>query len=126
MPLLEASAQRPETLHRAGLAEAEAVVCAEREDMHTLEITLLVRQLRPDVRVVVSLNNPAVGAALEEVTGPGSLLSTASLAAPSLVEDDATVGYATSISPTSHPGSRCPALSTSCSVPLWRRPFSLR
>ena len=87
VPLLEASARRAETLHRAGLADAEAVVCAEREDVHTLEITLLVRQLRPDVRVVVSLNNPAVGAALEEVTGAGSVLSTASLAAPSLVED---------------------------------------
>ena len=87
VPLLEASARRAETLHRAGLAGAEAVVCAEHEDVHTLEITLLVRQLRPDVRVVVSLNNPAVGAALEEVTGGGSVLSTAALAAPSLVED---------------------------------------
>jgi Trk K+ transport system NAD-binding subunit len=87
VPLLEASARRAETLRRAGLAGAEAVVCAEHEDVHTLEITLLVRQLRPDVRVVVSLNNPSVGAALEEVTGPGSVLSTAALAAPSLVED---------------------------------------
>lgn len=34
--------------------------------MHTLETTLLARRLREDLRIVVQLSNPAVGAALAE------------------------------------------------------------
>ena len=45
----------------AGLAGAQAVICAEGSDLLTLESALLVRDLRPDVRVVVHLDNPAVG-----------------------------------------------------------------
>lgn len=75
-----------ETLERAGLAGARAVVCVERTDLLVLETALLVRELRPDVRIVVELANPAVGRALESVTGAGSVLDVAELTAPALVE----------------------------------------
>jgi Trk K+ transport system NAD-binding subunit len=73
-------------LDRAGLARARAVVCAERTEVQTLETALLVSERRPDIRVVVQLANAAVGAAVGDVTGPGTVLDVASLAAPSIVE----------------------------------------
>jgi Trk K+ transport system NAD-binding subunit len=73
-------------LARAGLQMARAVVCAERTDLATLEAALLVRDLRPDVRVVVHLDNPAVGRAVQDVTGAGSVLDVAGLFAPSVVD----------------------------------------
>ena len=52
----------------------------------TLETALLVSERRPDIRVVVQLANAAVGAAVGQVTGPGTVLDVAALAAPSIVE----------------------------------------
>ncbi|HEX3981790.1 MAG TPA: NAD-binding protein, partial [Acidimicrobiales bacterium] len=46
----------------------------------------LVSEKRPDIRVVVQLANAAVGAAVTQVTGPGTVLDVAALAAPSIVE----------------------------------------
>jgi len=86
VPLLEASARQPETLHAAGLAGARALVCVEEDDVHTLETTLLARRLRTDLPIVVQLSNPAVGRALAGVAVPGRVLDTAVLAAPSVVE----------------------------------------
>ena len=70
----------------AGLARRGAVICAESSDLHTLETALQVRALRPDVRVVVHLDNPAVGGAVEGITGAGSVLDVAGLFAPSVVD----------------------------------------
>lgn len=70
----------------AGLAGASAVICAESTDLATLETALQVRNLRPDVRVVVHLDNPAVGGAVEGITGVGSVLDVAGLFAPSVVD----------------------------------------
>jgi Trk K+ transport system NAD-binding subunit len=73
-------------LDRAGLASARAVVCAERTEVQTLETALMVSERRPDIRVVVQLANAAVGAAVSQVTGAGTVLDVAALAAPSIVE----------------------------------------
>ncbi len=62
------------------------MICVESSDLHTLETALLVRDLRPDVRVVVHLDNPAVGGAVEGITGAGSVLDVAGLFAPSVVD----------------------------------------
>jgi Trk K+ transport system NAD-binding subunit len=83
---LAGSAQRASTLEEAGLAEASAVVCVESDDLQNLEIALLARRLRPEVRVVVSLTNAAVGRAIARVTGPRTVLDVATLAAPAFVE----------------------------------------
>ena len=81
-----ASSRLAETLVAAGLAGALALICTEDDDVHTLETALLARRLRTDVRIVVQLRNAAVGSALAEITGPGSVLDTATLAAPSILE----------------------------------------
>ena len=86
IPLIRGSSRTHETLLDAGLAGAAAVVCVEPDDLHALETALLVRQLRPDVRLAVELSNPAVGRAVAQVTGPGSVIDVAAVAAPSVVE----------------------------------------
>jgi Trk K+ transport system NAD-binding subunit len=80
------SAYRGQGLVEAGLAEALAVVCVEIDEIHTLETALRIRELRPDIRIVVQLANPSVAQALERVTGRGTVLDVATLAAPSFVE----------------------------------------
>jgi Trk K+ transport system NAD-binding subunit len=80
-------------LSEAGLDRAAAVVCAEANDLATLELALQVHEARPDVRLVVQLANPSVGRALETVTGANSVLNVATLAAPSFIE--ACLGLAT-------------------------------
>jgi Trk K+ transport system NAD-binding subunit len=84
VPHVPGSSRVAETLTGAGLAGAAAVVCAQEDDLYTLETALLTRQLRADVRVVAQLGNPAVGRAL---SGVGvAVLDVAGLSAPSVVE----------------------------------------
>jgi len=84
VPLITGSARAEETLVSAGLAGAIAVICAQHDDLQTLETGLLARRLRADVRVVAQLNNPAVGRAVKQVGI--SVLDVAGLSAPSVVE----------------------------------------
>ncbi len=80
------SAQLGHGLVEAGIDRASAVICAETNELATLEIAMRVREARPDVRLVVQLANPSVGRALERVLGAGTVLDVAALAAPSFVE----------------------------------------
>jgi Trk K+ transport system NAD-binding subunit len=70
----------------AGLAGAVAVVCMPGDDLQALEIALLARQLRPDVRLVVQMGNGAVSRALAELIGDASVLDVPALSAPAMVE----------------------------------------
>ena len=79
-------AYRGEGFAEARLEGATAVVCVEVDEIHTLETALRVRELRPEVTLVVELANPAVARALGRVSGPGSVLDVATLAGPSFVE----------------------------------------
>ncbi len=77
----------PGTLLRsAGLAGARAVVCTQASDLRNVEIALLARDMREDVSVVVHLDNPTVGRAVEDATGTGSALDVAGLFAPAVVD----------------------------------------
>jgi Trk K+ transport system NAD-binding subunit len=84
IPHIAGSPRSAETLAGAGLAGAEAVICAQEDDLPTLETALLTRELRADVRVVVQLSNPAVGRALSRIAI--SVLDVAGLSAPSITE----------------------------------------
>lgn len=86
VPTLPRGAHLSEPLFDAGIEGAAAVVCTEETDLRTLETVLLVRDLRPDVRVVAHLDNPAVAHAVEEVTGAATVLDVPSLFAPSVIE----------------------------------------
>jgi Trk K+ transport system NAD-binding subunit len=86
IPLLARGARLAEPLSEAGIAGAAAVICVESTDLRTLETVLLVRELRPDVRVVAHIDNPGVAHAVEEVTGAGTVLDVPGLFAPSVIE----------------------------------------
>ncbi len=75
-----------EALVEAQLAAASAVVCLASADLAALEAALLVRRLRPDIRLVARMANPQVARALAEVVSEGCVLDVAALAAPSVVE----------------------------------------
>ncbi|SHG98516.1 Trk K+ transport system, NAD-binding component [Jatrophihabitans endophyticus] len=83
---LAASGRRAATLNDAGLAGAAALICAHDSDLENLEIALLARRMRPDLRVVAQLENEAVARAVARVTGEDSVLDVAAIAAPSLAE----------------------------------------
>ena len=74
------------TLAAAGIHHARAVVCVLDDELKNLEIALVARELRPDVRVVTQLGNQAIGRAMAKGNGPGAVLDVASLAAPAIVE----------------------------------------
>ena len=82
--LVTGPARTEETLTQAGLADAVAVICAQDDDLSALETALLTRRLRPDVRVVAQLANPAVGRAVRQAGV--AVLDVAGLSAPSIVE----------------------------------------
>ena len=63
------NAARVEVLEMAGLATARAVICTERNELHTLEVALLARELNDGVRVIVRSSNAPVGEAIAGVTG---------------------------------------------------------
>jgi Trk K+ transport system NAD-binding subunit len=84
VPLIAGSTRAEETMISAGLPGAIAVICAQHDDLHTLESALLTRRLRADVRVVAQITNPAVGRAVKQVGI--SVLDVAGLSAPSVVE----------------------------------------
>jgi Trk K+ transport system NAD-binding subunit len=86
VPHLQLGPRISETLYEAGLTGAAAVVCVQRDDLHTLETALLVHELNPETRVVMHLDNPAVGRGVAGVTGSGSVLDVAGLFAPSVIE----------------------------------------
>ncbi|HEX3841356.1 MAG TPA: NAD-binding protein [Acidimicrobiales bacterium] len=86
VPHIRKNAYFGDALHEADLDAALAVVCVEINEIHTLETALRIREIRPDVRMVVQLANPAVARALERVSGDGSVLDVATLAGPSFVE----------------------------------------
>jgi Trk K+ transport system NAD-binding subunit len=77
--------QSPDALSAAGVTDAEAVICADDDDLN-LEIALLARQANPDVRVVARLGNGVLREAMAQDNGPGAILDVADLAAPSVVE----------------------------------------
>jgi Trk K+ transport system NAD-binding subunit len=75
-----------EPFYDAGIIGASAVVCAESTDLRTLETVLLIRDLRPEIRIVADLDNPAVARAVEDVLGSVGVLDVGALFAPSVVE----------------------------------------
>jgi Trk K+ transport system NAD-binding subunit len=78
--------QAPEGLAAAGVADAQAVICADDDDDLNLEMALLARQANPHTRVVARLANSVLREAMAQDNGPGAILDVADLAAPSVVE----------------------------------------
>lgn len=85
-PHMSTDGDPAQRLRAAGIDGARAVVCTQASDLGNVEMALLVRDMRDDVAVVVHLDNPTVGRAVEDATGPGSVLDVAGLFAPAVVD----------------------------------------
>lgn len=86
VPQIIGNSRRRETLERAGLHSAAAMICTQSDELAVLETSLIARAARPGLRVIARLANEAVGSAIEDVTGPGTVLNAAALAAPAFVQ----------------------------------------
>jgi Trk K+ transport system NAD-binding subunit len=86
VPHVHSNPRREATLVEASLATAAALICLAPNDLHNLEVALLARRLYPNLRIITQLSNTAVGRAVERVTGAGTVLDVATLAAPTLAE----------------------------------------
>ncbi len=74
-----------EVLRQAHVATARAVVAATNHELANLEIALLVRELNPQQRVVVRLNDPRLSETLRVAANVRLALSLPALAAPAFV-----------------------------------------
>jgi Trk K+ transport system NAD-binding subunit len=74
-----------EVLRQAHAGTARAVIAATNNDMTNLEVTLLVREMNPSLRVVVLLNDPQFAQMLREAANVRLALSVPALAAPAFV-----------------------------------------
>lgn len=86
IPIVVRGASLSESLRDAGISGAEAVIVIESTDLKTLETVLLAHDLRPEVRLVAHLDNPAVASAVKEISGVATVLDVATLFAPSVIE----------------------------------------
>ena len=80
------NAARREVLESASVSTASSLVCVESNELHTLEVALVAREINSGIRVIVRSSNAPVGEAIGTVTGPGTVLDAAALSAPAFVE----------------------------------------
>ncbi|RKN19017.1 TrkA family potassium uptake protein [Micromonospora musae] len=74
-----------EVLRRAGVAQAAAVALVADDDVTNVDGATIVRELDPDVRLVVRLFNPVLGEGVATMLGDCAVLSGSEIAAPAFV-----------------------------------------
>ncbi|MEV0286098.1 NAD-binding protein [Kribbella sp. NPDC050820] len=81
-------------LRRAGVdakdgkpSTARALVLLDNDDVHNVHTALTARDMDPDLRIVVQMVNPRLGAQLHSLLGDCVVISGPSLAAPAFVSD---------------------------------------
>jgi Trk K+ transport system NAD-binding subunit len=74
-----------EVLRQAHAGTAKAVIPATNNDMTNLEVGMLVREMNPEIRVVLLINDPQFAQMLREAAGIRLAVSVPALAAPAFV-----------------------------------------
>ncbi|WP_410809730.1 NAD-binding protein [Micromonospora sp. 067-2] len=82
-----------EVLDRAGVRQAAAVALVGADDVTNVDAALIIRELDPEVRLVIRLFNPVLGEGIAAMLGDCAVLSGSEIAAPAFVA--ATLGDAT-------------------------------
>ncbi|WP_198671760.1 NAD-binding protein [Desertihabitans aurantiacus] len=72
-------------LRDAGVVGARCVVVLGSDDVRAVQLALLVEEIAPGVRLVLEMSKPELGRRLEPLLGECVILSSAELAAPSIV-----------------------------------------
>jgi Trk K+ transport system NAD-binding subunit len=82
IPVVQGDALLTETLRDAGVQRAEAYIVCTNDDLLNLQIAMTVRDVSPDIRLVVRMFNDAFGRQLGEQLGFDNVFSASALAAP--------------------------------------------
>ena len=82
IPLLFEDAARKETLIKAGIMQASAIVPCTNDELRNLDIALKARELQPGIKVVLRMFEADLAARVEKGFGIHTAFSTSALAAP--------------------------------------------
>lgn len=82
VPIILGDATEEETLRKVGVERAEAMVVATNDEMMNLEILLNVREMNPDIRVVLRMFDADLARKVGEVFGIRTAFSASAIAAP--------------------------------------------
>jgi Trk K+ transport system NAD-binding subunit len=82
VPFLIEDASRKESLQKAGIERASAIVPATDDELCNLDIALEARELQPGIKVVMRMFDPDLARRVEKGFGIHTAFSTSALAAP--------------------------------------------
>jgi voltage-gated potassium channel len=82
IPIILGDARRPETLKKAGLAKADAILPVTDDELTNLDIALDARELKPGIKVVLRMFDPDLAERVERGFGIRTTFSTSALTAP--------------------------------------------
>jgi Trk K+ transport system NAD-binding subunit len=82
IPVIEGDALQPKTLSDAGLGDASAFIVCTNDDLINLQIAMAVREINPEVRLVVRIFQDEFGRQLADYLGFHRVFSASALAAP--------------------------------------------
>jgi Trk K+ transport system NAD-binding subunit len=83
---VHANYREDEGLRKAGIAGARAIIIAGSDDVGNIHAALAVHDLNPNLRAVVRIFNPELGAQISGLLHDCAVLSSSSIAAPAFVE----------------------------------------
>lgn len=84
IPVLVGDARQPETLMKAGVERADAVIPCTDDELANLDIALDARELNPNVKVVMRMFDADLAARIEKGFGIHTAYSVSALAAPTI------------------------------------------
>lgn len=85
IPVITGDARSADVLVRAGLNRADAVIICTNNDLANLQIATRIREINPDVRIVMRMFEEAFGRKLAPSLNVDVVLSASALAAPAFV-----------------------------------------
>jgi len=83
---VHANYREDEGLRKAGIAGARAIIIAGADDVGNIHAALAVHDLNPNLRTVVRIFNPELGAQISGLLHDCAVLSSSAIAAPAFVE----------------------------------------
>jgi voltage-gated potassium channel len=84
IPVIIADARPPETLVKAGVAHADAIIPCTEHELTNLDIALDARELKPDIKIVMRMFDADLAARIEKGFGIHTAYSVSALAAPTI------------------------------------------
>lgn len=82
IPLIIADARRSETLYKANIERAAAIIPCTEDELTNLDIALDARDIKPEIKVVLRMFDPDLARRVEKGFGIHTALSTSAIAAP--------------------------------------------